>query len=76
MTCPLTREKYLYENMMTPYDKLKSLDSAEQYLKPDVSFLTLDAIALRVSDNEAAAQLQVVRKQIFETIFGQKKAAG
>lgn len=68
--------KYLYENMMTPYDKLKSLDNAEQYLKPGVSFLTLDVIALRVSDNEAAAQLQAARKQLFKTIFGQNKAAG
>ena len=70
------RKKYLYENMMTPYDKLKSLDDAAQYLKPGLSFLALDAIALRVSDNEAAAQLQAARKQLFETIFGQNKAAG
>jgi hypothetical protein len=42
--------------MMTPYDKHKSLDRAEQYLTAGVSFLTLDAIALRVSDPEAAAQ--------------------
>ena len=42
--------------MMTPYDKHKSLDRAEQYLTPGLSFLTLDAIALRRSDHEAAAQ--------------------
>ena len=70
------RKKYLYENMMTPYDKFKSLDNAGQYLKPGLSFLALDAIAHRVSDNEAAAQLQGARKQLFETIFGQNKAAG
>lgn len=70
------RKKYPYENMMTPYDKLKSLDNAEQYLKPGITFLKLDAIAHQVSDNDAAAQLQVARKQLFETIFGQKKAVG
>jgi transposase InsO family protein len=70
------RKKYPYKNMMTPYDKLKSLDNAEQYLKPGVTFLGLDAIAHRVSDNDAAAQLQAARKQLFETIFGRKKAAG
>lgn len=70
------RKKYPYKNMMTPYDKLKSLDNAEQYLKHGVTFLGLDAIAHRVSDNDAAAQLQAARKQLFETIFGQKKAAG
>ncbi|MEX2517369.1 MAG: hypothetical protein WD572_10775 [Gammaproteobacteria bacterium] len=70
------RKKYPYENMMTPYDKLKSLDNAEQYLKPGITFLKLDTIAYRISDNDAAAQLQAARKQLFETIFGQKKAAG
>ena len=70
------RKKYRYENMMTPYDKLKSLDDAEQYLKPGMSFSMLDAIAYRVSDNEAASQLQVARKHLFETIFGRMKAAG
>ena len=70
------RKKYPYKNMMTPYDKLKSLDNAEQYLKTGVTFLGLDAIAHRVSDNDAAAQLQAARKQLFETIFGRKKAAG
>lgn len=62
--------------MMTPYDKFKSIDNAEQYLKPGMSILKLDAIAYRVSDNEAAEQLQVARKQLFETIFGQQKVAG
>lgn len=70
------RKKYPYKCMMTPYDKLKSIDGAEQYLKPGLSFLKLDAIAYRVSDNEAAEQLQAARKQLFETIFGQKKVAG
>jgi hypothetical protein len=31
--------------MMTPYDKLKSLPHAEKYLKPDITFKQLDAIA-------------------------------
>ena len=62
--------------MMTPYDKLKSIDDAVKYLKPGMSFLKLDAIAYRVSDNEAAGQLQTARKQLFETIFGQQKVAG
>ena len=70
------RKKYPYDSMMTPYDKFKSIDNAEQYLKPGMSILKLDAIAYRVSDNEAAEQLQVARKQLFETIFGQQKVAG
>lgn len=39
------RKRYRYEDMMTPYDKLKSPPDACQYLKPGVSFEQLDAIA-------------------------------
>jgi hypothetical protein len=32
------RKRYPYKLMMTPYEKLKSLPNAEQYLKPAMSF--------------------------------------
>lgn len=70
------RKKYRYEDMMTPYDKLKFLNNAEQYLKKDVSFEKLDAIAHQISDNAAAQQLQVAKNQLFNTIFGRSKQAG
>lgn len=70
------RKKYHYEDMMTPYDKLKSLDNAEQYLKEGVSFKQLDAMANTISDNEAARQWQAARTQLFNTIFGRSKQAG
>jgi len=38
------RKKYLYKNMMTPYEKLKSLPDAKSYLKPGHSFQELDVI--------------------------------
>jgi hypothetical protein len=50
-------KRYRYQHMMTPYEKLKSLTDAKTFLKPGVSFQTLDAIALEQSDNEAARQL-------------------
>jgi len=52
------RKIYRYENMMTPYDKLKSLPGAKDYLKPDLSFEILDQFAHQISDNQAADQLQ------------------
>ena len=55
------RKKYRYEQMMTPYEKLKSLPKASTYLKPGVTFAQLDAIASRISDNEAAAALNKAR---------------
>lgn len=69
-------KKYRYEDMMTPYDKLKSLDNAKQYLKKEQSFEKLDALAHQISDNESARQLQTARTQLFNTIFGRKKQAG
>ena len=58
---------------MTPYDKLKSLPDANDYLKPGLSFEILDAIAFHISDNEAAEQLQKARRLLFNTIHEQEK---
>jgi transposase InsO family protein len=62
------RKRYRYEHMMTPYEKLKSLPNAEQFLKPGLSFQLLDDIAYAISDNEAAKRLQETRHQLFESI--------
>ena len=62
------RKRYRYERMMTPYEKLKSLPNAKQFLKPGISFKSLDDIAYAISDNEAAKLLQEARHQLFETI--------
>lgn len=62
------KKKYEYQNMMTPYEKLKSLKDASQYLKEGVSFQALDDIANAISDNEAADLLQMQRKALFKII--------
>jgi transposase InsO family protein len=62
------RKRYRYEHMETPYEKLKSLPGAEQYLRPGLSFKLLDDIAYAISDNEAAKRLQEARHQLFESI--------
>ena len=62
------RKVYRYENMMTPYDKLKSLPNAKDYLKPGESFAILDDVACQISDNQAADQLQKARQKLFKTI--------
>lgn len=69
------RKTYPYKNLMTPYDKLKSLDKADHYLKPGITFEQLDAFAYAISDNDAARQLQEARQQLFKTIFEQEQAA-
>ncbi len=67
------RKIYRYKDMMTPYDKLKSLTHAEQYLKPEISFEILDEYAMKISDNEAASELQKARKKLFSLIFKHSK---
>lgn len=61
---------------MTPYDKLKSLPRAEQYLKPDLTLATLDEIALQISANQAADPLQKARQKLFETTHEQELTVG
>ena len=65
------RRRYPYEAMMTPYDKLKSVPNAEQYLKPHTTFAQLNALAHLISDNEAAENLQQAKRELFQTIFEQ-----
>ena len=62
------RKRYPYQSLMTPYEKLRSLPDADQYLKPGITFEILDAIAYQQSDNEAADELQKARRQLFKTI--------
>jgi hypothetical protein len=40
----------------------------DQFLKPGLSFQSLDDIAYAISDNEAAKRLQEARHQLFESI--------
>ena len=69
------RKRYPYAMMMTPYDKLKSLDNAEQFLKPGVTLQLLDAQANAMSDNEAAQRLNDARAVLFKTILNRSKKA-
>jgi transposase InsO family protein len=65
------KKRYPYDAMYTPYDKLKSLPNADTFLKPGFTFENLDAIALAISDNEAAKQMNEAKRQLFKTIFEQ-----
>ena len=48
------RKRYAYENMMTPYEKLKSLPDVKMYLKPDFHFEILDEQVMEMTDNACA----------------------
>lgn len=67
------RKTYPYERITTPYEKLKSLPQAQSYLKPGVTFQSLDAIAYAISDNESARQLNAARRKLFKAIAEQDR---
>jgi transposase InsO family protein len=69
------RKRYPYKLMMTPYEKLKSLPDAAQYLKPGVSFPDLDALAAAISDNDSAQRLNEARARLFKSFSNQSKSA-
>lgn len=62
------RKTYPYKNLMTPYEKLKSLPDAKQYLKSGVSFTELDTLAKELTDLEAARKVQKAREKLFQII--------
>lgn len=67
------KKVYLYDDMNTPYEKLKSLPNAAQYLKENITFEQLDKIAYAMSDNEAAAQLNQKLTILFQEIHQEMK---
>ena len=69
------RKRYLQKNMMTPYEKLKSLPNAKDFLKPDISFKQMDSTATAMSDNEAARRLNEARTKLFRSIHYRSKHA-
>jgi len=62
-------KRYPYDQMMTPYEKLKSLPNASRYLKSGTTFKQLDEMARQITDNEAAERLQKAKTKLFQTIF-------
>ena len=70
-----TRKRYRFEDMTTPYEKLKSLPEASTFLRQGVTFAELDRLATAVSDNVAAHRLNEARKTLFLSINRRSKHA-
>ena len=62
------RKTYPQELYQTPYQKLKSLENAAQYLKPGITFEILDEIAMAKSPNEFAREMQIAKEKLFALI--------
>jgi hypothetical protein len=69
------RKRYRLADMMAPYEKLKSLPGAQQFLKPGLSFAALDAFVAATSDNEAVRAMNAARTRLFQSICRRSKQA-
>ena len=63
-----TSKTYPFENVTTPYLKLKSLDHAEHFLRPGVTFEQLDIVAVALDDLAAATLVNEARDRLFRKI--------
>ena len=55
------RKRYRHGDVRTPYERLRDLPDAEQYLRPGVDFAQLDAQERALTDLEAARRLNAPR---------------
>ena len=69
------RRRHPRRAVTTPYEAFNSLDDAHTHLKPGLTFAQLDAVAYAESDLAAAKRLNDVRRELFDTVFGDPLAA-
>ncbi|MEI6237111.1 MAG: integrase [Candidatus Saccharibacteria bacterium] len=64
------KRKHCYPNngYLMPYEKLKSLPNAKQYLKPGITFELLDEQAYAMSDTQWATAMQDNKAAMWESI--------
>ena len=62
------KKTYPYEEVRTPYERLKALPQAESYLRPGVTFERLETIASQMSDNQFAERMVKARSNLFQQI--------
>lgn len=62
------KKSYPYQEVMTPYEKLKSLPKAKRCLRPGLTLNMLDDMANQMSDNEFAERMVKARSNLFEHI--------
>ncbi len=63
-----TRKRYPQRLVMTPFEKLATLDQVQPFLRPGITLQSLRRQAASISDNDAAAQLNEARSQLFLSI--------
>jgi transposase InsO family protein len=62
------KKTYPYQEVMTPYERFKSLPTAERYLRLGMTMAQLDDIAKQISDNEFAERMVKARSNLFQNL--------
>ena len=62
------KQKKVYTLYQTPYEALKGITGAHNFLKPGISFEKLDKIAYQYSDNEFAEIMEKEKQKLFKKI--------
>jgi len=62
------KKTYPYEEVRTPYERLKSVPQAESYLYPGVTLEKLRTTANQMSDNQFAERMVKARSNLFQQI--------
>jgi len=62
------KKTYPYEEVMIPYERLRTVPKAESYLRPGVSLEKLGTIANQMSDNQFAERMVNARSKLFQQI--------
>jgi hypothetical protein len=58
------QRRYLAEDYVTPYEKLRMLPNGQRYLKDELTWARLDQIAYAVSDTEAARRMMRAKTEL------------
>ena len=74
ITYPSGRQKPVYGQIATPYEKLKEVyrktkGQKREFLKPGITFAKLDIIAYQCSDNEFAQLMREAERKLFNSML-------
>ncbi len=69
------RKTYPHEQIMTPWERLKTIPEYAIFLKDGVTAQALEHQANAMSDNAAAKKVQLARKQLFQSFNRRSKSA-
>ena len=69
------RKTYPHEEIMTPWERLKTIPKYSTYLKDGITAQDLERQANAMSDNDAAKKVQLARKLLFQSFNRRSKSA-